>query len=495
MTRYYAHSLAGRPEEHWQPLEEHLHNTAELAAEFARHFSAAELGRLCGRWHDLGKFTPEFQRRLRGGRAHVDHKTHGARQAVEACGPQLGMLLAYVLAGHHGGLPDGKAVPPSDLKSLLQPEGRPRLRDVPPQLLSAPRLEPPPLRACPERLGFQVAFFIRMLYSALVDADFLDTERFMDPERFALRRPGPTLESLRETLRAHLADVCREAKATEVNARRREILDACLAAADWEPGLFSLSVPTGGGKTLSSLAFALEHARRYGLRRVIYVIPYTSIIEQNARVFRKILGAEAVLEHHSNFFPETRSEAEEDTDAYKRARLCAENWDAPLVVTTNVQFFESLFANKSSRCRKLHNLAKSVIILDEAQMLPLPYLRPCLEALEELRRPLYGASVVFCTATQPNLSREDFQFGLPNVREIMPDPAGLAVAFERVRLTDCGTLDESDLAERLAGHEQVLCVVNTRKRAASLFQLLRGLPGIRHLSARMCPRHRRQVLE
>ncbi|WP_245588471.1 CRISPR-associated helicase Cas3' [Desulfocurvus vexinensis] len=255
-------------------------------------------------------------------------------------------------------------------------------------------------------------------------------------------------------------------------------------------------MPTGGGKTLSSLAFALRHAALYGLRRVIYVIPYMSIIEQNARVFREVLGDEAVVEHHSTFTPGSLGQAmDEDSPSYRRARLASENWDAPVVVTTNVQFFESLFADRSSRCRKLHNVAGSVVVLDEAQMLPVEYLRPCLEALRELTAN-YGTSVVLCTATQPALSTSpSFPDGLDGVREIVTGLDGIEEAFDRVELEDAGTLSTEALAQALAGERQTLCIVNTRSRAAELFALLRERPGARHLSARMCPAHRSLVLD
>ncbi|NCC94375.1 MAG: CRISPR-associated helicase Cas3', partial [Opitutae bacterium] len=352
--------------------------------------------------------------------------------------------------------------------------------------------------------GFTCSFFTRMLFSALVDADFLDTERFMTPAKHAWRVPGPSLDELMDALDGRLAAF---APSGRINELRAEILAHCLDKAALTPGLFTLSVPTGGGKTLSSMAFALDHARRHGLRRVIYVIPYTSIIEQNARVFREIFPEGAVIEHHSTFDPRrTFSDADnagESAEA-RRHRLACENWDAPVVVTTNVQFFESLFAAKPSRCRKLHNVAGSVIILDEAQMLPVEYLDPCLRTLEELTNH-YRCSVVLCTATQPALRREDFAAirrngrvpglsGLDAERELAPEPDRLHEAFRRTELRDLGELALADVAQLVRGPEQVLCIVNTRARAADLYGMVEDEPGARHLSALMCPTHRSERL-
>jgi CRISPR-associated endonuclease/helicase Cas3 len=336
-----------------------------------------------------------------------------------------------------------------------------------------------------------------MLFSCLVDADYLDTETFYEQvERRPTRRAAPpALAELRPKLDAYLADLAAQADDTLVNRERATILAACRAAAPKLPGLFTLTVPTGGGKTLASLAFALEHALAHGLDRVIYVIPYTSIIEQNAAVFRKALGAEAVLEHHSAFIDDPNAERE----SKKKLRLAMENWDAAVVVTTAVQFFESLFADRPARCRKLHNVARSVVILDEAQTLPLPLLRPCVAALDELARN-YGTSVVLCTATQPALLETDdeaasFKGGLRNVREIAPEPKRLYETFKRVTVTPLGDLDDTALAARLCAHDQALCIVNTRAHARELYERIKGEDGSYHLSALMCPKHRSARLD
>jgi len=320
-----------------------------------------------------------------------------------------------------------------------------------------------------------------MIYSCLVDADFLDTEAFMDKEKSIWRKGNPSLPELGKKLDSALKRF-ENALMTQINQRRAEILRDCIDAANRPQGIFSLTVPTGGGKTLSSLAFAMKHAIKHDLKRIIYVIPYTSIIEQNASVFRNILGENSVLEHHSNFEP-----AEED----HRSRLASENWDAPVIVTTNVQFFESLYRSRSSKCRKIHNIAKSVVILDEAQMLPVPLLKPCLEVIRELSSS-YKTSIVLCTATQPALSTtETFKDGLNDVHEIIPDPGKLYCEFKRVRVEKLPVISVDELTERLGKYKQVLCVVNTRGHARRIYERIRGRKEeCYHLSALMCPEHR-----
>ncbi|MCX7847151.1 MAG: CRISPR-associated endonuclease Cas3'', partial [bacterium] len=488
----YAHSASGRPPEAWHRLEDHLIAVADRTASFMAQMGLPpEIGHAAGILHDVGKFSRAFQKRLHELASleqpghlenvtcrHVDHSTAGAQFAARRLG-DVGKLIAYAVAGHHTGLPNGLSPDTSCLSHRLQNQVE-DWSSCPPDLLPSPRLPFPPLDCRSPRVGFQIAFFTRMLYSCLVDADFLDTEAFLEPTKATHRTSPTSLQQLRDRLERYLT---RFSPDSPINQLRADVLASCRRAAAWPPGFFSLTVPTGGGKTLSSLAFALDHAVTHGLQRVIYVIPYTSIIEQNADVFRAALGDDAVLEHHSNF------DHQKETPW---SRLAAENWDALLIVTTNVQFFESLFSAKPSACRKLHNIARSVIILDEAQMLPPDFLRPCLEALRELVR-AYGATVVLCTATQPALSTSpEFPDGLDDVREIIPDPKALSIALKRVQTSYRGPLDDSALAESLMHHHQVLCIVNTRAHARRLAE---QLPDAVHLSALMCPQHRSDVLE
>jgi len=492
---FYAHTKEGCPPGRWHSLEDHLKKVAELAQSFAEAFEAGEWGYVAGLWHDLGKYSEEFQKRLRSSQdsdAHIetkvgrpDHSSAGAKHAFNLFQDKgKGKLLAYAIAGHHAGLPDGKSNENSCLTTRLKKNLD--CSTCPPSILHQAAPGSIPFLLDNKRFCFQLSFFIRMIYSCLVDADFFDTEAFMDPEKSSWRSGYPSLEVLNERLTSALTQLTAHAPETSLNKRRAEILTHCLKAAEWPPGLFSLTVPTGGGKTLSSLAFALKHALKHGLRRVIYVIPYTSIIEQNAAVFRNILGEDAVLEHHSNYEPK-----EED----HRSRLASENWDTPLVVTTNVQFFESLFSSRSSDCRKIHRIAGSVVILDEAQMLPVPLLKPSLEALRELSSATYRTTIVLCTATQPALSTtESFRDGLDGVREIIPDPVQLYQAFKRVDVQQLPVLSDDELAERIKGYDQVLCVVNTRKHARLIYERLRESGECYHLSGLMCPAHRTQAL-
>lgn len=484
MTRYFAHSNDGPPEG-WQPLRRHLNEVSRKAAEFAADFGARDWGAVAGLFHDLGKYSEAFQRYLRGGDEacaeslprKVNHSTAGAQYAVERW-PVVGLAIAYAIAGHHAGLPDAHAEG-SCLDRRLKKD---RIEPWRHGLAELPELPPLPQTLPLPRDPFAVAFFVRMLFSCLTDADFLDTEAFLQEEQGERRREFPSLGNLHDRFFQALETYDSNLR---INATRAEIRRQCEEKAEEPPGFFSLTVPTGGGKTLSSLAFALKHARKHGLRRVIYVAPFTSIIEQTAAVFRQRLGADAVIEHHCNVDPEKESQA---------ARLAAENWDAPLIVTTSVQFYESLFSNRPSTCRKLHNIARSVIILDEAQTLPVEYLNPCLAALKELVA-RYGCTIVLCTATQPAIGkRDEFTIGIEGVREIMADPTALYRQLKRVRVVDRGKLTDEALADELHSRHQALCIVNTVGHARQLFERLGREVSHFHLSARMCPAHRSQTL-
>jgi CRISPR-associated endonuclease/helicase Cas3 len=508
---FETHDLAG-----------HLRGVARLARDFAALFGSSEWAGLAGLWHDLGKYRPRFQSYITKASgydpdAHIEGKPgkapHSTAGAVLACDrfKEAGRVLAYLIAGHHAGLSDWNSEE-SSLQFRLEGEQARRELDEavaarpPADILAAGDGFRPDLRRVPGlKEGF--ALWIRMLFSCLVDADFLDTEAFMDAGKAGRRGGYPDIPALLEYFDRHMAAMAarlaERGPLSPVNRLRADILRQCRAKAAATPGLFSLTVPTGGGKTLSSLAFALEHARRHGRRRVIYVIPYTSIIEQTADVFREIfrdIEPDPVIEHHSN------AEADDSRENLK-SRLACENWDAPLVVTTSVQFFESLFAARTSRCRKLHNIVNSVVILDEAQLLPPEFLQPILDVLNLLTRH-YGVTVVLSTATQPALfTREYFDprqnlRGLENVRELMKDgpfirdPDDLYRALKRVEVTlpvDWhAPVSWEALAAELQAHDSVLCVVNRRKDARELFKLMPK--GTLHLSALMCGAHRSAVI-
>ena len=465
-----------------QTVLEHLEGAAERCAAFAAAFGAEEQGRLAGLAHDIGKYSAGFQLRLRGG-PRVDHATAGGVECAK-----LGQsCAAFAVMGHHGGLPDGGSRGVTDESTFfarLDRAGRGKLPDYSHwrQELTLPPAALPPLKEGPE-----VMFFTRMLYSCLVDADRLDAEAFDEGRE----RPsaGLSMDDLWERLQRHISGWFPPRGA--LNTHRCQVLERCIReGGERVPGLFSLTVPTGGGKTVASLAFALAHARAHGLRRVVYVIPYTSIVEQTAEVFRKILGPEAVLEHHSNVL----YDGEELTGQALAMAKATENWDMPVVVTTAVQFFESLYAAKPSQCRKLHNLARSVIIFDEAQMLPIPYLTPCVHGIAQLVKG-YGVSAVLCTATQPALE-EKFQRLLPGVTQVELCPPELCPpeVFRRVTFRRAGKLTQAELAGELQDREQVLCIVNSRAAAQEVFSRLAG-EGNFHLSTLMYPAHRREMLK
>lgn len=504
---FYAHSTSLQDKSDWQPLSGHLVSVGRLARLHASVFQAQTMAEAIGLLHDLGKYTVDFQLRICGEAVRVDHATHGAILALKKYG-QIGYLLAYAIAGHHAGLANGNdAGERTSLKDRLLGKGLPPLL---PEWEHEIEL-PANLGGLPFKQGgaggamFQASFLVRMLFSCLVDADYLDTEAFYDKvalagepnDRGILRAlQVPSLTALRDRLDAHLSAFSAD---SDVNRVRAGILSHVRGEAVRDPGLFSLTVPTGGGKTLASLAFALDHAIHHGLRRVIFVIPFTSIVEQNAAVFRRALGElgdVAVLEHHSAFTPPHPSR--DDAERYQsqeKLKLAMENWDAPIVVTTAVQFFESLFAARPSQCRKLHNIAGSVVILDEAQTLPLKLLRPAVAAIDELARN-YRCSMVLCTATQPALQAPDFVGGLESksVRELAPEPAELFRKLERVRVRHVGELDDEALAAYMRANEQVLCIVNNRRHARAVFQAMADQPGARHLTTLMCASHRSRVL-
>lgn len=496
-------------------LDKHLQSVAVIAADFSQPFDSYAVAQrwayLAGLWHDLGKYRAGFQQYLKLADhpedAHIEgkvggrEKTHSAAGALWAMqqlnGPNqpYGNVLAYLIAGHHAGLDDWNG----GLSERLQNA------DSQTELREALAANPPAHILAHSDLAAQIpggaagfALWVRMLFSCLVDADFLDTEAYFDAIKPTKRDGFPTLEAMHQAFDTHMAAKAASAKSTDVNQQRATILRQCREKATLPPGFFSLTVPTGGGKTLSSLAFALNHAQTHDKRRVIYAIPYTSIIEQTADVFRdvfKSLGDEVLIEHHS------QADAA-DRDETARSRLACENWDAPLVVTTNVQLFESLFAAKTSRCRKLHNIVNSVIVLDEAQQLPPEFLQPILDVLNFLVKH-YGVTVLLCTATQPALNSTNYfdksrdLRGLENVREIIDDPDALFKELDRVKVelpSDLkATTPWAEVAAQIEQEDCVLAIVGTRKAARELHRLLPK--STLHLSALMCGVHRKVVID
>ena len=469
-----------------QTLTDHLRGTAALAGQFASAFSAGAEGEFVGLLHDLGKDSPGFQHRLHGG-PPVDHSTAGAQAALQQNDP----CAAFAIAGHHSGIPDGGHRQDAPDEPTLF--GRIK-RQVPvagglPPITARPAL---PAWVAESKDNLTTAFFTRMLFSCLVDADFLDTETFMNGSP-APRGTGQSIPELLKKMKVKADSYLTGAASSPVGAQRNQVLQACLEQGRTGPrGIYTLTVPTGGGKTFASLAFALEHAAAHGLNRVIYVIPYTSIIDQTAQTFTDLLGEENVLAHFSTA-DYKMVEKDDLTPSQYRSLLASENWDAPVIVTTAVQFFESLYANRSSRCRKLHNLANSVLIFDEAQTLPCDYLRPCVSAIAQLVQH-YGVTAVLCTATQPDLGGLFREFAPEQpLRELSPDPDLLYQVLRRVTLGDLGTVSYEALVGQLKEHEQVLCVVNRRKTAQTLFAAL-PQDGSYCLTTLLCAADRRRQL-
>jgi CRISPR-associated endonuclease/helicase Cas3 len=502
----YAHTPNKKGE--WHDLDKHLRGVADKAKEFAAKFGASALAYFLGLIHDLGKANKLFQDYLEVcaqglGHAKVPHAIWGAAFIYAIVfrmrnDPEGWKELSLPMMGHHGGLPDcGVAV--TKLETFV--EDVERLKQMQAALktlnLSIPSLKLPgsELSCDPTRREL----FVRMLFSSLVDADYLDTEQHFDPDQAKLRSQESPLEVLWEKLRTKQKEIMDDS--TRINRIRKEVYEACLNASVGPPGIYRLTVPTGGGKTRSSLAFALNHALfKNRMERVVVAIPYTSIIDQTSQVYRDILDDDAVLEHHSAI--QVPDDEEGQDEQLIRRKLATENWDAPLIVTTTVQLFESLFSNRPSKVRKLHRLAKAVIILDEVQTLPPELLRPTLDILKTLATPVedggYGSTVVLCTATQPAYedSRwlEDLQ-GV-TVREIVPQYSEHFAKLKRVRyIRYRRPLSWPALAAKVARLPQALVVLNARKDALALIAALGDTPDVFHLSTLLCGAHRKKVLD
>ncbi|OUJ17131.1 CRISPR-associated endonuclease Cas3'' [Acetobacter sp. DsW_063] len=523
----FAHSVPGQPEENWEPLSDHLSLVSRFASTFATAFGAQDIAQTMGLLHDIGKVSLPYQFYIRnppeaGSAKGPDHSSAGAQEAIHLYGEGLGRLMAFGIAGHHAGLMDSRGHGMGNLQGRLSKEieNYQGWQDYVGELPAPDTLKNFLKTLRPNGIDptFSPAFLIRMLFSCLVDADFLATEHFLAnaQEGVAPPRGGQLTSEHLDIVRAHLRKHRRAD--SPVNRLRSQILDHANGKAFLPPGLFTLTVPTGGGKTLTSLSFAMEHATIHNLRRIVYVIPYTSIIEQTAQIFREDVGlGDDVLEHHSSFdwdrqAPTQEGDAESEGPAgLAKLRRDAQNWNAPVIVTTSVQFFESLFAARTSQARKLHNLARSVIILDEAQSMPVHLLRPCMAVIDELAKN-YGASVILCTATQPALRSQDGALPLkqkkahdgPDIpdgleitddRELAPDPRQLYERLRRVAVEwPNDAVDDPWIASRFAEQRQMLCIVNSRAHARDLFNAIREQEGAFHLTTLMCARHRRAAL-
>ena len=485
-----------------QTLPEHIEGVAHHCALFLEEAGLPELaplGRLLAQLHDAGKAQTAFQRYILG---KSDQKApHSAAGALLATCmlyelseelqlkklPRTSQLLAYVISGHHRGLYDYIELRKELKKKEI--EGRyAKTTEALPNIKSElqtwveehAEATESSLKELAKRVGAteQAQALIRLLFSCLVDADFLDTEAFMDEERKGRRQEATSgyapLEVLRDRLTKHMEGFSTEGK---INEARRAFLNQCRAHGRTCPkGYYSLFLPTGGGKTLSSMAWALETALKHEAQRIIYVIPYTSIITQTAGIFREIFGEENVLEHHSDI-SFSGDEASQEAERYERTRLLAENWDAPIIVTTNVQFFESLFSHKVSRSRKVHSIANSVVVFDEVQMFPTEFLNPMLRLLEDLRW-IYGTQLLFCSATLPPFDKDhsstfkkvnDFHQLSDAIQPIVPEDPELFKVFDRVIYhLEEKVYTTKELAQELSQHDSALCIVNSRRDASRL---------------------------
>lgn len=506
MTEYFARCNEDKTK--YQTLTDHLTNVSLLAGTYAQTFTTREMGEICGLLHDIGKYSDDFQKRIRGEKLQTDHSTAGAKTAYLLAAKQHDLhsslayhLMSYVIAGHHGGLPNrGNA----NASGLFQ-----RLQNSDPELFAAWKTEisqsfpdlsdffitqtfipKDPSKLDLNEFALSLFLYTHFLYSCLVDADRTDAAQW---DGYVTKGSYPTLEEFNGKLDARMAKFL---VSSDLDKIRNDILTSCNKAAETEPGIFTLNVPTGGGKTLSSLSFALKHAVKNNQTRIIYTIPFTSIIEQNAKVYADIFGRNNIVEHHSNFVLPTGVKVEPDSPdgENKNLSLATANWDAPLILTTNVQFFESLFTSHPSRARKVHNIANSVIILDEVQALPNEFLRPCIYALSELVKN-YHCTVVLCTATQPDFVENKVFPNGTSVRDIVPNYQELAKIMKRAKAHNLGYKTIDEIASSLKSEQQVLCIVNTKKHAKDLYDLVKEAGDTLHLSTNMCPKHRKQVIE
>ena len=470
-----------------QTVTEHCLGTSGLAIDFANEFGAGEYIRAAALEHDCGKQTMEFQRRLGGG-PKVDHSTAGAYELYKK--NKAYYWASCLIIGHHGGMLDvGNRWDKEGINSVYGRLDKARNGRIP-SYMPLP-FDIGTIPALPESTedGYMFSMWLRFLFSCLVDADFKDTEQFMLGDAIN-RSLGKPLQQLELLLDKRLSDFRDDHRTTHaVDTYRADMLNDCLAHVKDPCGLFSMTIPTGGGKTNDAISFALKHAVCHGLSRIIFVVPYMSIIEQTVKDLSKTFGTENVLAHYSG------AVYDNDDEISCKKRIATEDWDAPIIVTSAVQFFESMYSNRPSKCRKLHNIARSVVIFDEAQMMPTRHLLPCVAAMCSLVK-LFGCSVILSTATLPVLDDYIEEF-LPGVHpiELNGDVEGMYEKFQRADIVYSGaTLSEEDLADRLVKHRQVLCVVNTKKTAQEVYS---NLPpeGRFCLTTRMAPAHREQVIE
>lgn len=518
----------------YQKLIDHIEGVSNLTEEFVSKFFTKNVGKVLGLLHDLGKYSDEFQQRIRGENIRVDHSTAGAiicdklekeyskQKKVEAL---IFKILKYPIIGHHCGLLNYGASVDEDktITSRLNKEND--LCDFSEYKNEIPENEIRKIEFTKNEIeffkniilkndNFAMQMLIRFLFSSLVDADRLDAQKFSEGENsVVLNKNNMSLEKMLEIFNDFMEKKRESSEENKINKIRNEIFESCIKKSSGGIGIYSLCVPTGGGKTLSSLAFALNHGVKNSKDRVIYSLPFMSIIEQNAKVYSNIFGEENVLEHHCNFnfsnefggddgnySPgkiEKDLKIQNSTSEKERKlkyKLSTENWDMPLIITTNVQFFESTYSSKTSSVRKLHNIFNSVIILDEAQVIPNEYLEPCTKVLEELVKN-YNCTILICTATQPEFQKNGLISENFKITEIIDDTQKLFEDLKRVEVKYIDKQNVLDICEKMNSYNQVLTIVNTKSHAKEIFENLEFSEGNFHLSTNMYPNHRRKAIE
>lgn len=499
MPEYFAHSENSHKEKH--SLSKHLTQTAKFAESFACYETYKPIFKMAGLLHDLGKYQIAFQRYLENGgkRGSVPHASWGAGYARI-----LKVLEAsIVIDGHHKGLPD-KSTWKSDTEPYLRDEVS-EFEDITRTFFSDTglnKVEIKPLDSLSITEPFQREVFIRYLFSALTDSDWLSTEEHFEQDTFKMRI-GASLPI--EVMISKLEDeFSKKSKGGEINQLRNEARGQALKKAMLPCGFFSLALPTGMGKTLTSMAWALRHAKKNDLKRIIIVLPYINIIDQTAQVLKTIFGEEWVLEHHSSYNEgnhDSRDKAESCSPIEERKKLACENWDYPIIVTTTVQFFESLFSNRPSQCRKVHNIAESVVIFDEVQTIPKEVILPTLRMLEDVQS-VMKTSFLFCTATQPAFEKRQGFDGIENIRPLIDDPSELYEKTKRVEyhlLNDLNPIDYMGLPGTVTQADAATLVIfNTKKAALEFYNSTKDLGTWEkkyHLSTSMCPSHRKGVIK
>lgn len=490
-------------ETEYQLIVEHLNNVSRICKEITNKIGFGEIGSILGKMHDIGKYSDDFQRRIRGENIQVDHATAGGKE-LEAMyiAKELDTLLYRVMAqvsvGHHSGLGDlgnsargyikrikGEICDYNNWKIENEIQGFSKLSTI--EKLNQLNIES-------KTLSFTIQFLQRFLFSALVDADRIDAQNFLNKEAQQLMSEVENIGILKLKFEKFMIDLQRNAKQSQINKIRTKIYNQCIEKSEKSTGFYTLSVPTGGGKTLASMGFALNHALKNKQERIIYAIPYTSIIEQNAKIYVDIFGKKNVLEHHCNYENPYKENSKESLGL----KLAQENWYNPIIVTTNVQLFGTLFSEKPSRARKLHNIANSVIVLDEVQSIPINYVKPCMEALKELVRN-YNCTIVLCSATQPEFEKNGGFETETDMTEIITDRNQLFKEMTRVKEEFIGRQSIDALTNLIEEQNQVLCIVNTKKHARQLFESIKketdNNEGYYHLSTNMCPIDRTETIK